>query len=73
MVISTVAKLAQSEYRGQRKVPQWTLHFVLHFLSQDPLPPPSVVIECLSIIAIDLDCELPSTGHTILDEGYVRT
>ena len=71
-VISTVTKLAQSRYRGQRKVPRWTLRFALHFLSQDPLPPTSIVVDCLSIIAIDLDCEVPSTRPTTLDEGYVR-
>jgi len=53
-----LAKLAQFEYQRKqpKKVPRWILRFALHFLSQDPLPPPSVIADCLSIIAIDLDC-----------------
>jgi len=53
-----LAGLAQFEYqrRQHEKVPRWLLRFALHFLSQDPLPPTSVIADCLSIIAIDLDC-----------------
>ena len=40
------------------KVPRWILRFVLHSLSRDPLPPTSVIAACLSIIAIDLDCDI---------------
>ena len=67
-----LAKLARSEYqkRGRdHKVPRWILRFALHHLSQDPLPPTSVVADCLSVIAIDL-------GYTVsnetVDERYVR-
>jgi len=70
MVISTVIKLAQSEYQVQRKVPRWILHFALHSLSQEHLSPTSV-IGCLSIIAIDLGCYSPSTRPTTLDERCV--
>jgi len=64
-------QLAQLKYRtgGRRKVPRWILRFVLHYLSQDPPPPTSVIISCLSIIAIDLDCTVPGTGP---DERYVH-
>jgi len=70
MVISTIIKLAQSEYQVQRKVPRWILHFALHSLSQEHLSPTSV-IGCLSIIAIDLGCYSPSTRPTTLDERCV--
>jgi len=48
------------------KVPRWTLRFVLHSLSislsQDPPPPTPVIIACLSIIAVDLGCDISSTS-----------
>ena len=58
-----LAKLAQFEYQRSQhgKVPRWLLRFALHFLSQDPLPPISVIADCLSIIAIDLHCTFPNT------------
>ena len=48
---------------GGELVPDWILHFVLHSLSRSPLPPASVVTDCLSIIALNLDCDplLPVT------------
>ena len=70
-----VAEVAQVEHqRAQRgKVPRWILRFVLHSLSLSPLPPTSVVADCLSIIAIDLGCDISntSTGFTTLDERCV--
>ena len=67
-----LTKLAQFEYqkRQPKKVPRWLLHFALHFLSQDPLPPTSVITDCLSIIAIDLDCTLRNA--TTPDERCVH-
>ena len=47
------------------KVPRWVLRFALHSLSQDPPPPTPVIAACLSIIAIDLDCSIPSTDYPI--------
>jgi len=44
---------------GSAKVPRWILRFALHSLSQDPPPPASVVTDSLSIIAIDLGCDVP--------------
>ena len=66
-----LVQLAQFRYRagGCKKVPCWILHFALHYLSQDPPPPTSVIISCLSIIAIDLGCTVPATS---LDERYVH-
>ena len=58
-------------FRGRRrvKVPRWMLRFALHSLSQNPLPPTSIVIGCLSIIASDLGCTNPLSSTT-QDERY---
>ena len=56
-----------------KKVPRWVLRFTLHSLSLDPLPSTSVVVDCLSIIAIDLGCDILSTRLTVLDKRYVYT
>ena len=60
-------------FRGRRrvKVPRWILRFALYQLSQDPLPCTSIIINCLSIIAIDLGCTI-ATDRPIPDERYVR-
>ena len=73
VVAHALAKLAgfESWRRNGEKVPRWLLGFALHFLSQHPSPPTSVVVSCLSIIAIDLGCCVPKT--TIFDNGYVHT
>jgi len=73
-VARALAKLAQFEYRrrGRRKVPRWILRFALYTLSQDPFPPTPAVTDCLSIIAIDLDCDVSCAGAMTLDERYVR-
>jgi hypothetical protein len=65
-----LAELAPLKYQIHHKVPRWILRFALHHLSQDPLPPTSAVVDCLSIVAIDLDCTLSNT--TTLDERYVH-
>ena len=69
-----LAMLAKSEYQRRehdKKVPGWILRFALRFLSSTPVPPPKIVISCLSIIAIDLGCDVPDAGTSILDKGYV--
>jgi len=68
---ATYVQLAQFKYQTSkhRKVPRWILRFALHYLSQDPPPPTSVIISCLSIVAIDLGCTVPGTG---MDERYVH-
>jgi len=72
-----LAKLAQSEYRRRdnhtKKVPGWILRFALHSMSSDPLPSTSVVADCLSIVAIDLGCNISSAITTTSDERYVHT
>ena len=67
-----LAKLARFEYgrRGRQKVPRWLLLFAFHSLAQDPLPPTSVVINCLSIIAIDMGCRVPDTTVSNENERY---
>ena len=54
------------------KVPRWTLRFVLHSLSQDPPSPTSVIDACLSIVAIDLGCEV-RTANDPARERYADT
>ena len=72
-----LAELAHSHAYGRahkrsspKKVPRWILRFAFHRLSQNPLPPTSVVIDCLLIIAIDLGCAASNT--TTQDERYVN-
>ena len=63
-----LAQAAQLEYRrggDQPKVPRWLIRFALRFLSQGPLPPTSVVLDCLTIIATQLGCTLPDTNRMI--------
>ena len=66
-----LVQLAKSEYQRRRcqKVPRWILRFALHCLSQHPLPPTSVVTDCLLIIATDLGCVIPSA--ITVDKRYV--
>ena len=75
VVARALSRLAQSEYkrRESQKTPRWVLRFAFHSLSQDPPPPTSVVFNCLSVIATDLDCDVSSSGTTRLDERYVHT
>ena len=49
-----------------RKVPRWILRLALDSLFLDPPSPTSVVADCLTIIAIDLECDVPN-GFTTLD------
>jgi hypothetical protein len=72
IVAHTLVKLVQFKYRRTGKVPRWILHFALHSLSLDPLPPTPIIADCLSIIAVDLDCDVSKTGATTLDERCVH-
>jgi len=71
VVASALARLTLFENwrRRGKKVPRWLLGFALHSLSQDPLPPTSVVVSCLSIIATDLGCDVTKTMTS--DDRYV--
>ena len=55
-----MVEVAQVEYRRmqRRKVPRWILRFALHSLSLNPPSPESVVADCLTIVAIDLGCDV---------------
>ena len=66
-----MVKVAREKHQDMqtRKVPRWILRFVLHCLSLNPPSPPSVITDCLSIIAIDLDLD-PSIV-SIFDERCV--
>ena len=72
MFTHALNKLAQSEYQRRKKVPCWILRFVLHSLSMSPLPSTSVIIDCLSIIAIDLDSNISGVKTMTLDERYAH-
>jgi len=69
---NVLVRLAQFEYqrRQRKKVPRWILHYAHHLLSLVPLPPVSVVADCLSIIAMDLGRTASNTAS--LDERYVH-
>ena len=50
-----MVEAAQAYQQAQRKkVPRGILRFALSSISLDPTPPPSVVANCLTILAIDL-------------------
>jgi len=71
-----LTKLAQSEYQRRdngKKVPHWILNFAIYSLSLESLPSNSVIAGCLSIIAIDLNCNVLDTKPATLDERYVHT
>ena len=60
-------KYRQTEYQ---KVSRWILRFALHSLALDPLPPVPVIVNCLTIVAIDLGCRV--SDITALEERYVQ-
>jgi hypothetical protein len=70
-----MAEVSRIEYqRGEwwlvRTVPRWILRFALHSLSLEPPPPASVIADCLTIVAIDLECDVSSV--TTSDERCVQ-
>jgi len=72
MIARALTELAWSEYQQivylEKKAPGWILHFAFHSLSMDPVPSTSVVVDCLSIIAIDLGCDASNTRTAAMDE-----
>jgi len=70
---NTLVRVAYNRRQHSGKVPRWVLRFSLHSLSRDPPPPASVVADCLSIIAIDLGCDVSSVKSIALDERCVDT
>ena len=73
VVAYNLLKIAQVKYQRTQKVkvPRFILRFALHSLSLDPPPSPSIVVDCLSIIAIDLGCDMADTGNITLGERYI--
>ena len=67
-----MVKIAQVEYQRmqRKKLPRWILRFALHSLSLDPPSPPSVVSDCLMIVAIDLGYDV--SNIFTLDERCVQ-
>jgi len=65
-----LVQIARFKYQRKQpqKIPRWILYYAGHLLSQDPLPPASVVVDCLSIIAMDLGRTV--SNITTLDERY---
>jgi len=68
---NTLVQAAHEVKETQGKVPRWVLRFVLHSLSLKPPLPASAIVNCLSIIAIDLGCDFSSTRSLTLDQRYV--
>jgi len=76
IVAHALTKLAKSEYKRRRhskgmKVSCWILCFVLYSLSLYRLPSTSVMVDCLLIIAIDLDYDTLGAKTKMLDKRYV--
>lgn len=67
-----MVEAAQAEYQESehRKVPRWILRFALHSISLDPPSPTSVVADSLTIVAIDLGCDV--SNITALEERCVH-
>lgn len=68
---NTLVQVAHKARDCWGKVPRWTLRFVLHSLALDPPPSTSVIADCLSIIAIDIGCDISSPRAVTPDERYV--
>ena len=68
-----MVSVAQVGYQRtqHRKVPRWVLCFVLDSLSLDPQPPTFVVAMCLTILAIDMGCDV--SDITTLNKRYICT
>jgi len=69
-VAHALSKLSWSKSRGG-PVPSSCLSFALHYLSQDPLPSPSIIADCLLIIAIHMDFNVPQS--MVSGERYAHT
>jgi hypothetical protein len=65
-----VSRVEYTRRWWQTKVPRWILRYALHSLSLVPPPPASVIADCLTIVAIDLRCDVSSV--TTSDERCVK-
>ena len=69
---NALVQVASKAREHQKKVPRWILRFALQSLSMDLLPS-TLVADCLSIIAIDLGCNVSSSKAMVLEKRYVYT
>ena len=55
-----IAKAAQEKYQQTQgeKVPRWALRSACHLLSLGSVSPPSTIADCLTVIAIDIGCNV---------------
>ena len=67
------ALLQVALYKDYRFGTLWLIRFAFRFLSQDPLPPSAVVIDCLTIVANEMRCNISGLGGTKSDNEYVYT
>lgn len=70
-----LAQASQFIYREEKFQPQgiyWLIRFAFRFLSQDTLPPTSVVIDCLSILATELGYDVQDATGTESDDRCVH-
>ena len=71
-----LAQATQFVYRQEKFQPQgmdWLIRFAFRFLSQDTPPPASVAVDCLTIIATELGCNIPDAIGPEPDKRYVHT
>jgi hypothetical protein len=71
-----LSKLSLSQRRKLNETPPSCFSFATHYLSQDPLPPPSIIADCLLIITIDWGCNVPNTmvmGERYVDVWHIST
>ena len=66
-----IAEIVQAEYQPalHKQVPPRILRSVLYSLSLSPVSPPSLVANCLKVVAIDLGCDVSKIA--ISDERCV--
>ena len=55
-----IVKAAQEKYQQtqRKKVPRWALRSACHLLSLGSVSPPSTIADCLTVIAIDIGCNV---------------
>ena len=72
-VAHALTKVSWSERQRNKThlVPRQCIRFAAHSLSQHPLPPPSVITNCLLIFAMNVDCNISNT--MVLGERYADT
>ena len=73
IISQTLLQLAQFGFQRPRraKVPRLILRFALFSLSLDPPPPTPVIVDCLSIIAVDLGIDLLNAEAATFDDRCV--